>query len=102
MTRQELFDLGWVDDGYWNNRDIFSIGDYSIFEHNGDYGIWLDTNDSFELVYCNMTDDEIKDYTNMVKTLKNITEAPDDYTVRELQTVSSNMAKFINKMKERS
>ena len=72
MTYKELENLGWKCTDNWNNRDLFTLVDgkldgFSLFEHNGDFGIMDPYRKDFSLIYCNMTDDEVQWWFDLSK-----------------------------------
>lgn len=105
MTIEELKSLGWNYDDSWNNREFFSQSKeskYSIFEHNGDWGILDPYNKEFALIYCNLTDEEIQDFTNKVKTIEEIISKPKDFTLYEYFVAATDMQNFVEQMRNRS
>ena len=73
MTKELLEELGWKFDDFWNNRAFYSLSKESkfpIFEHDG-WGLLNPFNKDFELIYCDLTDKEIKEYTDLVKSYEN-------------------------------
>lgn len=106
MTKEQLEELGWQFDEFWNNRAMFSKKDckldgFAIFEHNGDWGIMNPYNKEFELIYCQMTDNEIKQYTNYIDNFENIMNYPKDYTFFEYLCIEANIKKFVKSMIEK-
>ena len=62
MAKELLEELGWKFDDFWNNRAFYSLSKeskFSIFEHDG-WGLLNPFNKDFELIYCDLTDEEIK------------------------------------------
>ena len=107
MTKEKLEELGWKFDDFWNNRAMFSKKDailegFAIFEHNGDWGILNPYNKEFELLYCNISDDEIEQYINYVNSLEEISDHPKDHTFYEYLCIEDNLRKFVKKMKGRT
>ena len=94
--------LGWKFDTIWNNRAMFCIGDYSIFSHNGDIGIVDPIDESFHLIYCDLTESELSNYTELVKKLVDIDKYPDKYTYSEVLKCKSILKNFIQEMDKRS
>lgn len=106
MTKEKLEELGWQFDDFWNNRALFSKKDtilegFAIFEHCGDWGIMNPYAKEFELIYCQMTDDEIKQYIDYINSFENIMNHPKDYTFFEYLCIEANIRKFVNSMKEK-
>lgn len=106
MRKEQLEELGWKFDDFWNNRAMFSKKDgvlngFAIFEHNGDWGIMDPYNKEFVLIYCNMSDEEIKQYIDYVNTYENLIEYPKDHTFFEYLSLEENLHKFIKNMKMR-
>lgn len=106
MTKEKLEELGWQFDDFWNNRAMFSKKDtilegFTIFEHCGDWGIMDPYTKEFELIYCQMTDDEIKQYIDYINSFENIMNHPKDYTFFEYLCIEANIRKFVKSMKEK-
>lgn len=106
MTKEQLEQFGWQFDDFWNNRAMFSKKDskldgFTIFEHNGDWGIMNPYNKEFELIYCQMTDDEIKQYIDYINSFEYIMEHPKDFTLFEYLCIEDNIRKFVRNMKEK-
>ena len=106
MTKEQLEQFGWQFDDFWNNRAMFSKKDgvlngFTIFEHNGNWGIMDPYNKEFALIYCNMSDKEIEQYVDYVNTYENLMEYPKDHTFFEYLSLEENLHKFIKNMKMR-
>ena len=56
----------------------------------------------FELIYCNMSDDEITQYINYVNTFEEIHKNPKEHTFYEYLCVKKNMQDFVKNMKDKS
>ena len=107
MTKERLEELGWKFDDFWNNRALFTkkdtiLGGFAIFEHDGDWGIMDPYAKGFELIYCQMTDDEIEQYINYIDSYVNIKNHPKDYTFFEYLCIEDNIKKFVKNMKEKN
>ena len=107
MTYKELEILGWKCTDNWNNRDLFTLVDgkldgFSLFEHNGDFGIMDPYRKDFSLIYCNMTDDEIKEFTNIIKTFEEIFNYPKDHSFFEYLCIEKDSKDFVKKMKDKT
>ena len=104
MTIDKLTELGWKQDGDWNNRIFFALSKdskYSIFEHDG-FGLLHPYNKNFELIYCDLTDEEIEKYTEMVKTIENIVNNPKDNSLYDYCVAEKNIVDFVKEMQDRS
>lgn len=106
MTKEQLEKYGWQFDDFWNNRAMFSKKDtilegFTIFEHNGDWGIMNPYTKEFELIYCNMSDEEIEQYIDYINNFENIMIHPKDYTFYEYLCIEANIRKFVKNMKEK-
>ena len=106
MTKEKLEEFGWQFYDFFANRALFSKKDailkgFLIFEHNGDWGIMDPYAKGFELIYCQMTDNEIEQYINYINNLENIMNHPKDYTFFEYICIEDNIRKFIKNMKEK-
>ena len=105
MSIEELKKLGWEYSDTWCNRDFYYIGNSkcSIFEHNGRFGLENvfeeDSKDYLNLLYCNLTDDEIREFTDLVKTALKIESNPKDFTLYDYLTSQKNLITFIKKRK---
>ena len=104
MTIEKLTELGWKQDGTWNNRVFFALSKdskYSIFEHDG-IGLLHPYNKNFELIYCDLTDEEIVKYTEMVKTIENIVNHPKDNSLYDYCVAEKAIVDFVKEMQDRS
>lgn len=106
MTKERLEELGWQFDDFWNNRAMFSMRDakltgFAIFEHDGDWGIMDPYNKSFSLIYCNMSDNDINEFTKIVKTFEDIVNNPKEHSFFEYLCVENDSKYFVKNMKER-
>ena len=104
ITKEFVESLGWKADFPWNDKTMFSYKDtnYSIFEHNGDWGI-MDPYSKFELIYCNMRPEHIKNFTDLIKSLEQILDNPLTTTgLYDFIEASAKMRAFVREMKERS
>ena len=104
ITKEFVESLGWKFDYLWNNRMMFSYKDsnYSIFEHNGDWGIMDPYAKSFEFIYCDMTSEHIKNFTELIKSLEQILDNPTATALYDFIEASAKMRAFVKEMKERS
>ncbi len=105
ITLEFVKNLGWKNDGDWNNRMMFSLSEksnYSIFEHNGDWGIMDPYNKSFALIYCDMTSKMIEVFTELVKSIDSMTENPKNFTLYDYLEAQAKMKVFVETMKNRS
>ena len=107
MTTEKLEELGWQFDDFWNNRALFSKKDtvlkgFAIFEHDGDWGIMDPYAKRFELIYCNMSDDEIKQYIDYVNTYEDLMKYPKDHTFFEYLNLKNDLHEFVKNMKEKN
>ena len=103
MTIERLEELGWKFDDFWNNRAFYSLSKdshFAIFEHD-DWGIMDPFAKEFELIYCGLTDEEIENYTELVKSYENIVKHPKDNSLYDYATVVAKLNDFINEMKKR-
>ena len=106
MTNERLEELGWKFDDFWNNRAMFSKKDgklngFALFEHNGSWGIMDPYNQSFALIYCNMTDKMIEQFIDYVNEYEELTLHPKAHTFAEYLKLEINLKKFVEKMKKR-
>lgn len=107
MTKEILEELDWGFDDFWANRALFSkkgskLNCFTIFEHNGDWGIMDPFAKGFELIYCNMSDDEIKQYIDYVNTYENMIERPKDYSLFEYINLEKDFHELVKNMKTRN
>ena len=105
ITKDFVESLGWTVDFLWNDKTMFSYKDtnYSIFEYNGDWGIMDPYAKSFELIYCDMTSEHIKNFTELIKSLEQILDNPLTTTgLYDFIEASAKMRAFVKEMKERS
>ena len=104
MTINEVKELGWNFDGYWANRGLYSINEKSKFqliEHNGDWGIVDPYHKDFNPIYCNMSLDDIKKFTELVKLFEDMFDKPKEYTLFQYLETKLNMQTFIKEMKDK-
>lgn len=103
MTKEKLEELGWKFDDFWNNRAMYSLNEkyeYVIFEHN-DYGILNPYSKEFELIYCNLSDDEIVKFTELAKSVIAIYEDPKNHSFFDFCEAAKNVKNFVDEMKKR-
>lgn len=103
MTKELLEELGWKFDDFWNNRAFYSLSKeskFSIFEHDG-WGLLNPFNKDFELIYCDLTDEEIKEYTDLVKSYENCMRHPKDNSLYAYLVAVEKLTEFVKKMKDR-
>ena len=86
---------------YFQKKDSKLEG-FAIFEHNGDWGIMNPYVKNFELIYCQMTDDEIEQYIDYVNSFEKIMDHPKDYTFFEYLCIETNIKEFVENMKDRA
>jgi hypothetical protein len=106
ITKEKLEELGWNFDDFWNNRAMFSKKDgkldgFTLFEHDGNWGIMDPYDKSFSLIYCNMTDKMIERFIDYVNTYERLMTNPTNYTLAEYLIIENNLKKIIEKMKKR-
>ena len=103
MTKELLEELGWKFDDFWNNRAFYSLSKeskFSIFEHDG-WGLLNPFNKGFELIYCDLTDGEIKEYTDLVKSYEDCMRHPKDNSLYAYLVAVEKLTEFVKKMKDR-
>jgi len=103
MTKELLEELGWKFDDFWNNRAFYSLSKeskFSIFEHDG-WGLLNPFNKDFELIYCNLTDEEIKEYTDLAKSYEDCMRHPKDNSLYAYLVAVEKLTEFVKKMKDR-
>jgi hypothetical protein len=91
--------LGWVEAGEWANRTfyVFPCGKKTfgqLVEHNGDWSI----SKGNDLYYVeDPTDDEIVEYTELVKNYVDVVTGPETHTVKELMNATEALRNFYDK-----
>ena len=103
MTKELLEELGWKFDDFWNNRAFYSLSKeskFSIFEHDG-WGLLNPFNKDFELIYCDLTNKEIKEYTDLVKSYEDCMRHPKDNSLYTYLVAVEKLTEFVKKMKDR-
>lgn len=103
MAKELLEELGWKFDDFWNNRAFYSLSKeskFSIFEHDG-WGLLNPFNKDFELIYCDLTDKEIKEYTDLVKSYEDCMKHPKDNSLYTYLVAVEKLTEFVKKMKNR-
>lgn len=102
MSIEELKKLGWEYSDTWCNRDFYYIGNSKcpIFEHNGEFGLEdITEEEEVDLLYCDLTDDEIREFTNLIKIALNIEANLKNFTLADYKTSQKNIINFIKKRK---
>lgn len=95
-----LKSLGWEDKGFNGfGRWEFRMGDYWLFEHQGEIGI-ITEGDAFK--YCNLSEEEIKEYTRLVKRVIEIDNDEENYTLYEYRLAKEELKNYTEKLIERS
>ena len=103
MTKERLEELGWKFNNFWNDRAFYSLSkesNFAIFEYDG-WGFNNPFAKEFELIYCDLTDEEIEKYTELVKLYEDIVRHPKDNSLYDYTTVVEKLNNFINEMKKR-
>ena len=103
MTKELLEELRWKFDDFWNNRAFYSLSKeskFSIFEHDG-WGLLNPFNKDFELIYCDLTDEEIKEYTDLIKSYEDCMKHPKDNSLYTYLVAVEKLTEFVKKMKDR-
>lgn len=103
MAKELLEELGWKFDDFWNNRAFYTLSKeskFSIFEHDG-WGLLNPFNKDFELIYCDLTDKEIKEYTDLVKSYEDCMKHPKDNSLYTYLVAVEKLTEFVKKMKDR-
>ena len=102
MAKELLEELGWKFDDFWNNRAFYSLSKeskFSIFEHDG-WGLLNPFNKDFELIYCDLTDKEIKEYTDLIKSYEDCMKHPKDNSLYTYLVAVEKLTEFVKKMKD--
>ena len=102
MAKELLEELGWKFDDFWNNRAFYTLSKeskFSIFEHDG-WGLLNPFNKDFELIYCDLTDKEIKEYTDLVKSYEDCMKHPKDNSLYTYLVAVEKLTEFVKKMKD--
>ena len=105
IAKEFVESLGWTADFLWDDKMMFSYKDtnYSIFEYNGDWGIMDPYTKSFELIYCDMTSEHIKNFTELIKSLEQILDNPlTTAGFYDFIEASTKMRAFVKEMKDRT
>lgn len=83
--------LGWEDYSYNSfGRREFSLDDYWLFEHQGKIGIIDD--ESF--VYCDLTEEEIRKYTELIKDVIEIDDNEESYTLYDYRLAKEKLDNY--------
>lgn len=93
--KNKLESLGWKFVTNWNNRNIYKLGNQRVFEHQNDIGIVQ----GYDLIYCDLTDEELQEFTDLARKEAEIKQNPDRYTVQEYFSTNKQIKNFIHKMK---
>lgn len=103
MTLEKLEQIGWKQDGWWNNRMMFSMSRdsrFAIFEHNGEFGVMDPFTNEFSLIYCNLSDENIEKFSELVKKYDDMEIHPDDYKFSEYLEVKNKINEFLTKARK--
>ena len=98
---------GWKESENWNNRQSYILNDsikFAIFEHQGRFGIinpYYNQDDRTDeiLIYCNLTEEEIKEFTRLAKILLYGSSHSESITHAEFLKYEAEMKEFVEKMK---
>ena len=105
MTNKKFDELGWKFDYFWKGRAFYSLSKDShfvIFEDEDDmWGLMDPFAKEFKLICCDLTDEEIENYTELIKSYEDIIRHPKDNSLYDYTTVVENLNNFINKIKKR-
>ena len=91
MTSEFIKSLGWKSDGWWNNREFFTLGDHTIREHNGDVCYDIDFKPYGEFDKTSLTE-----FTKLVKLEIDIKNNPSNYTAKDFFDVEEKIKTFIH------
>lgn len=103
MTNKKLEELGWKFDDLWNDRAFYSLSkdsNFTIFENDG-WGLTNPFAKEFELIYCDLTDEEIEKYTELVKSYEDIVGHPKDNSLYDYSIIVEKLNDFVKEMKKR-
>ena len=98
-----LEELGWKEEGYWNSRLQFSLtvegkeSRYWLFEH---FGVGIITPRD-EYVYCEMTEAEIREFTEILTERLTIEAHPNEHKLGKLTKSSGRISAFMRRMRNR-
>lgn len=104
ITIEKIEKLGWSYNSVWNNRSLYTLNKnskYALFEHNGEWGITDPFKKELSLIYCDLSETEIEQYTELIKMLNNIYENPKNHSFYDFCITIENITEFISKMNER-
>ena len=93
MTKELVDSLGWMHFQSWNNREIYNLGDYYILEHNGS---WYISNGEDMYFYEILDDKVFENFSNLVKTKLNIQLNSNKYTLKQYDTIVSQLDEFFD------
>ena len=103
MTNKIFEELGWKFDYFWKGRAFYSLSKNShfvIFEDD-EWGLMDPFAKKFELIDCNLTNEEIENYTELAKSYEDIVKHPKDNSLYDYTIVVEKLNNFINEMKKR-
>ena len=98
-----LKELGWEEDGWWNGRRLFiltvegKVSKYGLLEH---FGVGI-TAPGDEFVYCEMTEAEIREFTEILTERLTIEAHPDGHKLMELYKSRNRMSAFMRRMRNK-
>ena len=89
--------LGWEFCSWVNNRQVFRLKTeclFAVFEHQCEIGLLAQS----RFIYCDMTADELKEYTRLCRRIDACEANPDQTTLGEYQKAKEEYKEFVERM----
>lgn len=103
-AQQLLASTGWTSDYWWNNREFFNHPEAPrqwVFLHQDDIGIDDPYSTEISLIYCNMTADELREYTRLCKAMWQCEANPEQTTIAKYREVRKEHKGFVQAMRRK-
>ena len=103
-AQQLLASTGWTSDYWWNNREFFNHPEAPrqwVFLHQDDIGIDDPYSTEISLIYCDMTADELREYTRLCKAMWQCEANPEQTTIAEYREVRKEHKGFVQAMRRK-
>ncbi len=99
-----LTSLGWESKDWFNGRELYCLKDapyYQVFEHMNEIGVVNPYDEELGLIYCDMTADELKEYTRLCKELWRCKQDPKAVSYYAYREALRKHKDFIKQMDEK-
>lgn len=92
--------LGWEFCSLANNKQVFRLKAerlFAVFEHQCEIGLLAQS----RFIYCDMTADELKEYTRLCRRIDTCETSPDQTTPGEYQKTKEEYKEFVERMRNK-